>query len=59
MLTYIQNGAQVAVHIDPENHHVDVYRPGQDPDHYEGVPQISFDPDLPAFILNLKPIFHR
>ncbi len=59
MQTYVQNGAQVAVHIDPENHHVDVYRPGQEPDHYEGVPRISFDPDLPAFILNLEPIFYR
>jgi len=59
MQTYIENGAQVAVYIDPKTHRVEVYRPGQEPDRYEDAPRISFDPDLPEFFLNLDPIFRR
>ncbi len=59
MHTYILNGAQMAVLIDSENHHVVVYRPSHEPDRYEDVLWISLDQDLPEFILNLEPIFRQ
>jgi Uma2 family endonuclease len=54
---YLANGAQIAVLIDPEARTVEVYRPGQEPETHRDPMTVTFDPELPRFVLDFAPIF--
>lgn len=55
--SYLENGARLAVLIDPQRHTVEVYAPGREPQILDSPEAVSFDPVLPGFTLNLRPIF--
>jgi Uma2 family endonuclease len=57
MRVYLENGAQVAVLIDPERRAVEVCEPGGAPRIFEQVPSVALDPVLAGFTLNLESIF--
>ena len=61
MEEYIANGARLAWLIDPVDplHRVYVYRPGSPVEILEGPDTVSGDPELPGFVLNLKPVWGR
>jgi Uma2 family endonuclease len=54
---YIDNGSRLGWLIDPEQRHVHVYRPNISVVIMENVSQISADPELPGFVLDLKDIW--
>lgn len=54
---YIENGSLLGWLIDPESRHVHVYRPNSTVVVIENVSQISADPELPGFVLDLKEIW--
>jgi Uma2 family endonuclease len=54
---YLANGAQIAVLIDPEARTVEVYRPGREPETHRDPMTVTFDPELPGFVLDFEPIF--
>ena len=56
MRTYLANGAQLAVLIDPQRRAVEVYELGREPE-VRGQETVSLDPALPGFTLDLRPIF--
>jgi Uma2 family endonuclease len=57
MRAYIANGAQLAVLIDPYERTVEVYRPGREPAIHQGPTAVALDPELPGFVLDLRPVF--
>ncbi|MDR7386857.1 MAG: Uma2 family endonuclease [Armatimonadota bacterium] len=57
MRAYLRNGARVAVLVDPYAASVEVYRPGSEPQLYQGVQRVRLDPELPGFELDLAPVF--
>jgi Uma2 family endonuclease len=57
MREYIANGAQLGWLIEPEHRRVYVYRPGREVEVVEGATQISGDPELPGFVLDLTEIW--
>ncbi len=57
MRAYVGNGARLAVLIDPKRRTVEVYAQNQDPRLLESPESVSFDPVLPGFTLDPKPIF--
>ena len=46
-----------AVLIDPDARIVEVYRPGREPETHRDPATLALDPELPRFVLDLKPIF--
>jgi Uma2 family endonuclease len=56
-LSYVANGARLAVLIDPGRRAVQVYAPDVRPQIIEMATSVPCDPMLPGFILNLTPIF--
>jgi len=54
---YIENGSRLGWLIDPESRHVHVYRPNSLVVTIENVSEISADPELPGFVLDLKEIW--
>lgn len=57
MATYLANGTRVAVLVDPEEQTVEVYRPGQAPEHHSRPRRVAIDPELAGFALDLAPVF--
>lgn len=56
-LSYLANGAQLGWLIDAEARRVYVYRPGTAVECREHLSQLSGDPALPGFVLDLAPIW--
>ena len=54
---YIENGSRLGWLIDPENRRVHVYRPNTPVVIMENISEISADPELPGFVLDLKEIW--
>ena len=54
---YIANGARLGWLIDPRNRQVHIYRPEAEPQILDAPESVSGDPELPGFVLNLKPIW--
>jgi Uma2 family endonuclease len=57
MQEYVDNGVRLAWLIDPIERRVEVYRPGAAPQIHDQPTQVSGDPELPGFVLDLKPIW--
>ena len=57
MEEYRENGARLGWLIDPVERQGFVYRPGQSPEHHLHPNQISGDPELPGFVLDLERIW--
>jgi Uma2 family endonuclease len=57
MTEYCANGAQLGWLIDPEERRVYVYRPGASVEPLDAPAQLSGDPVLPGFVLDLAPIW--
>jgi len=55
--TYLDNGARVGVLIDPESRTVEVYRPAREPQLFTDPKTVALDPELPGFVLDLRPLF--
>ena len=54
---YIQNGARMGWLLEPRSRRVYVYRPGESVIMIENTGQISGEPELPGFVLNLREIW--
>jgi Uma2 family endonuclease len=54
---YIANGVRLGWLINPEPKRVHIYRPGQAVEILEGPMQVSGDPELPGFVLDLGEIW--
>ena len=54
---YIENGAQLGWLLDPETRSVHVYRPDATVTVLQNVREISADPELPGFVLDLREIW--
>ncbi len=54
---YVENGALLGWLIDPETRRAHVYRPNEPATILENPDKLSGDPVLPAFVLDLKPIW--
>ena len=59
MVEYLENGARLGWLIDPVDplHIVYVYRPDNPVEVLEGPDTLSGDPELPGFVLDLKPVW--
>lgn len=57
MEEYIANGAQLGWLIDPEAQRVYVYRPNTEVEVLENPPEVSGDPELSGFVLDLREIW--
>ncbi len=57
MNEYIENGSQLGWLIDPKIRQVHVYRPRQAVVILEDVVEISADPELSGFVLDLREIW--
>jgi len=57
MTAYLKNGARLAVLIDPEQRTVEIHRPDATSQLLGDVTAVEFDPELPGFVLDLRPIF--
>lgn len=57
MAEYIENGARLGWLIDPEARRVFVYRPGAPVEELKEVTEVSSDPELPGFTLDLRDIW--
>lgn len=57
MTEYIENGSQLGWLIDPEMRQVQVYRPRQAVVINENLREISADPELPGFVLDLHELW--
>ena len=51
------NGARLGWLIDPFKRSVHVYRPQQPVEFLDDPTEVSADPELPGFVLDLRPIF--
>ena len=54
---YLENGAHLGWLIDPEGRRVHVYEPGKEVSILETPDEVSGDPVLPGFVLDLRPIW--
>lgn len=54
---YIANGAQLGWLLDPDNRTVYVYRPNLPVEKFENVLEVSGEPELPGFVLQLAEIW--
>ncbi|MGP6190065.1 MAG: Uma2 family endonuclease [Vulcanimicrobiaceae bacterium] len=57
MQGYLDNGAKLAVLVDPYDRFVEVYRPMRQPKIHANDSAIELDPELPGFILDTSGIF--
>jgi Uma2 family endonuclease len=57
MQEYIDNGAKLGWLIDPQNRRVDIYRPGVALEVLENPTELSGEPLLPGFVLNLRRVW--
>ena len=57
MQEYMENGARLGLLIDPQNRSVHVYRPGEPAEILEEPTDVSGDPVLPGFALDLSAIW--
>ena len=57
MQEYMENGARMAWLIDPFEREVHIYRPGPPVEALDGPSQVSGDPMLPGFSLDLTEIW--
>ena len=59
MVEYLENGARLGWLIDPVDtrHRVYVYRPDNPVEILEGPDTVSGEPELPGFVLDLKPVW--
>ena len=57
MIAYLKNGARLAVLIDPEQRTAETHRPDATSQLFEDLTAVEFDPELPGFVLDLRPIF--
>jgi Uma2 family endonuclease len=57
MREYMENGAQLGWLLDPVGRRVHVYRPGAEPEILDDPAQVSAEPLLPGFVLNLRLIW--
>ncbi len=57
MEEYVANGAQLGWLLDPENRTVYVYRPNVPVEKLENVLEVSGEPELPGFVLQLAEIW--
>jgi Uma2 family endonuclease len=57
MHRYLENGARLAVLVDPEARAAELYRPGREPERREATESISLGPELAGFVLDLGPLF--
>jgi Uma2 family endonuclease len=57
MTEYMENGLQLGWLIDPESRQVHVYRPRQAVVVMDNVSDVSADPELPGFVLDLREIW--
>ena len=56
---YMENGARLGLLIDPLEKRVHIYRPAASVQIYENPEEISTDPELPDFLLDMKDIWER
>ena len=54
---YMESGARLGLLIDPLERRVHVYRPGASGQIYENPEEVSMDPELPGFVLNVKDVW--
>jgi Uma2 family endonuclease len=54
---YRSQGARLGWLIDPQERRVHVYRPGRPPEVLDDPAEVSGDPELPGFLLDLEPIW--
>ena len=57
MRSYIANGAQLGVLVNPQDRAVEIYRLGRDPERLRIPESVTLDPELPGFVLDMEPIF--
>ena len=57
MREYLDNGIRLGWLIDADGRRVYVYRPGSPAEELVGAETISGDPELPGFVLDLRPIW--
>jgi Uma2 family endonuclease len=57
MNEYRENGVRLGWLLNPEARQVFIYRPGQPVDVLDNQESISGDPELPGFVLDLRPIW--
>jgi Uma2 family endonuclease len=57
MTEYRDNGARLGWLIDPQERRVHVYRPGQPVEVLAHPPEVSGDPELRGFVLDLEPVW--
>ncbi len=57
MQEYMENGVRLGLLIDPQNRRVHVYWPGQPVEILEEPTEVSADPVLPGFVLDLSAIW--
>ena len=57
MREYIENGAGLGWLLDPGSRWAYVYRPGKSPQVSENPHKLSGEPELPGFVLDLRPIW--
>jgi Uma2 family endonuclease len=57
MMEYLANGAQLGWLIDPDERKVWIYRPGEPVDCRDNPRQVSGDPVLPGFVLEMRVIW--
>ena len=57
MVEYMENGVRLGWLIDPQQHQVHIYRPGQPTEILEEPGSVSGDPLLPGFVLDLTEIW--
>lgn len=56
-LWYVENGTQIAVLLNPEDHSTRLFLPGQAPQHLHGTDRIDLSLVLPGFQLTVQQIF--
>lgn len=57
LLEYVENGARLGWLIDPESKQVHVYRPDRDSQRLDETSELSGEPELPDFVLDLRAIW--
>jgi Uma2 family endonuclease len=57
MEAYVANGTTLAVLVDPETRVVEVYRPHQAPQRFDGAAPLPLDPELSGFSLDVQSLF--
>jgi|ERR1700729_2456578 len=57
MRLYLDNGARLAVLIDPFDRFVELWRPEREPDHFAGEHWVAMDPELPGLVLEVDSLY--